>query len=254
MCAACSAGAAMSILVRHLENFGALDDRDRETLRRIIARTKDLPADHDIAREGECPIECAVVLEGLVARYKLLPSGKRQIVAFHIPGDMIDLHGFLLRLDHNIGTLTTTKLGYIPHEALNHLLTNWPRICRALWRVALVDAAIFRERLTSIGRRSAAERLAHLLCELFCRYRAVGLTDNLALDVAVTQAELGDALGLSYVHVNRLLQTFRGEGLIRFRGTTLVIDDWPGLKRRGEFNDGYLHVGDLTGEPGSERS
>lgn len=239
--------------IRHLENYGALERADLEILKTVVGRVRLVAADQDIAREGDVPTECSIVLDGLVSRYKLLPTGKRQILSFHIPGDMVDLQAFLLGLDHNIASLTPTRVGYISHAVLNDIITRHPRIGRALWRTALADSAIFRERLASLGRRSATQRVAHLLCELYCRYSAVGLAQGYSFELSATQSELGDALGLSYVHVNRTLQALRNEGLITWRGTSFVIEDWQELKLRGLFDDGYLHIGDVRGEPTKER-
>jgi CRP-like cAMP-binding protein len=111
-----------------------------------------------------------------------------------------------------------------------------------MWRDTLIDAAIFREWMIGIGRRSAYTRIAHVLCEVFVRLRAVGLANGDECELPVTQAELGDALGLSTVHVNRSLQELRGDGLIQLRAGSLTILNWDGLKTAGEFDVTYLHL------------
>jgi len=229
------------LLIRNLEIYGALSYEEKHALSNVIVRSKEIAADQDIVRDGDRPTECSVILEGLACRYKVLPSGKRQIMSFHIPGDICDLHGFLLTMDHNIGTLTPSRVGFIPHKTIEDLLERFPRIARALWRITLVDGAVFREWMAGMGRRTAHGQVAHLLCEVMCRYKAVGLTDNYSLELHLTQAELGDALGLSTVHVNRVLQELRGEGLITLSGGTLVINEWERLRELGEFDSSYLH-------------
>jgi CRP-like cAMP-binding protein len=117
-----------------------------------------------------------------------------------------------------------------------------PRVADVLWRDTLIDAAVFREWMIGIGRRSAETRIAHVLCEILVRMRAVGLANQQACDLPVTQAELGDALGLSTVHVNRSLQELRGKGLITLKGSLLTVTNWEGLKKAGEFDPTYLHL------------
>ena len=141
-----------------------------------------------------------------------------QIVNFHIPGDAPDLHSLYLPvLDISMRTITPCKVSFVQHKAIQELCAQSPRIAGALWRHILIDAASCRERMTSIGRRSATCRLAHLLCELVLRYRASGLADGYSIPFPITQAEIGDALGLTGIHVNRLMQRLRKERLISLR-------------------------------------
>jgi Crp-like helix-turn-helix domain len=111
----------------------------------------------------------------------------------------------------------------------------------------MIDAAVFREWLVGLGRRSAYQRIAHVLSEIFVRLHAVGLTQDSSYQLPVSQAELGDALGLSTVHVNRTLQELRRDGLIELRGGKVEIKDWATLKEAGEFDPHYLRVPSSTG-------
>jgi len=120
------------------------------------------------------------------------------------------------------------------------LTRTCPRVADALWRDTLVDAAIFREWMIGIGRRSAYTRIAHLLCEVFVRLKAVDLTNGDQCEWPITQIEIGDALGLSNVHVNRSLQELRAEGLITWRGETVVLEDWLRLQEVAEFDPAFL--------------
>ena len=244
-----------NLLIRKLDQFAVLGQSDRRALESIVAtaRTRDIGADQDFVRDGERPSECVLILEGFACRYKILPSGKRQIMSFHIPGDMCDLHGFLLgSMDHSIGTLAPTKVAAIPHTILRDLINEYPNVAQALWQDTLVDSAVFREWMVGMGRRTAQQRIAHLLCELFVRFKTIGLVSDGGLVMPVTQAELGDSLGLSTVHVNRVLQELRRDDLITLRGNQLVIEDWNGLKRAGEFDPSYLHVHRQGRDNGSE--
>ena len=180
---------------------------------------KSVGPDQDIVREGDRPSECCLVVEGFACRYKLTAAGKRQIFSFHIPGDLPDLQSLHLKvMDHSLMTLTPCKLAFIPHQSLTDLLRKCPRVADVMWRDTLIDAAIFREWMMGIGRRSAYTRIAHVLCEVLVKMRAVGLRTERECELPLTQAEIGDALGLSTVHVNRSLQELRGDGLLELRG------------------------------------
>src|SRR5215203_4317236 len=181
--------------------------------------------------------------EGFTAMFKVTAEGKRQITAFHIPGDIPDLQSLHLEvLDTSLATLTRCKVGFIQHEALQDLCDRCPRIAKALWRETLIDAAIFREWTVNVGRREAYARIAHILCELMVRLQAVGLTQDHTVQIPITQNEFADATGLSNVHVNRVLQALRSDGLILLKGDTLQIPDWDKLKQAGDFDATYLHL------------
>ena len=237
----------MNLLIKQLEQFGPLSDEEKQALAGALSQTKDVERDEDIVVERERAAECKVVIEGFCCRYKLLPSGKRQIMSFQIPGDIVDLQGFLFGdLDHSVATLTPCKVALLPYKALFEITDAYPRVARALWRTTMVDAAVFREWIVGLGRRSAYQRIAHVLSEVFVRLHAVGLTQDSSYELPVSQAELGDALGLSTVHVNRTLQELRRNGLIELRGGRLHIKDRDALKRAGQFDPHYLRVQPAT--------
>ena len=170
-------------------------------------------------------------------------QGKRQIVSFNLPGDIPDLQSLHLRaLDNGISTISPCRVGFIRHEALRDICDRYPRIASAFWRETLIDGAIFREWLTSIGQREAYSRIAHLLCEMMVRLRSVGLSDGYSCNWPITQGEIGDALGITTVHVNRVLQEMRADGLIELKGDQLNIPDWEKLKEAGDFDPTYLHL------------
>ena len=184
-----------------------------------------------------------MVLEGFTCMFKLTPKGERQIMAFHIPGDIPDLQSLHLKvLDNSVGTITRCKVGFIQHETLRELCRRHTRIGEALWRETLIDASIFRQWMIGIGRKDAFGRLSHLLCEMLVKMRAVELAQDHACKLPITQSEFGDALGLSTVHVNRTLQEIRKAKLITLRGDTLKVLDWDGLQKAGEFDPTYLHL------------
>ncbi|GJE28721.1 Crp/Fnr family transcriptional regulator [Methylobacterium organophilum] len=219
------------------EETKALNEISRVKIRRVGAR-------EDIIREGDTLENINLILEGWACRYKQLEDGRRQIIAFFVPGDHFDSHVFSLReMDHSIGTMNAVTLAELGREGLLALAERHPRIAQSLsWEIA-VRFSIQREWTVSIGQRTAAERLGHLLCELFLRMQAVGLADATSCDLPVTQVDLADALGLSNVHVNRVLQELRANGLIVLRGRHLTIPDFQALAANSLFNPHYLHLG-----------
>ena len=230
-------------LLRKLSSIAELSDVEKQAILDLPANVKVFEADTDIVRDGDRPSDCAVVLSGFVCRYKILPDGKRQIMGFYIPGDMPDLQGLRLQvMDNSVGTLTKSSVALIPHHSLRETLRLYPNLGEALWRDVLIDAAICREWMIGLGRRTAYQCMAHLLCEFRVRMRAVGLAGESNFDLPVTQNELGDALGLSTVHVNRVLQDLRRDGLIILRGGSVSIPDWERLKSAAEFDQAYLHL------------
>jgi CRP-like cAMP-binding protein len=231
-------------LIRKLEHLFPLNPEEKEVLDRACSRTLQVGVDKDLVREGDKPSDCNLLLDGIVCRYKILEDGKRQIFSFHIPGDIFDAQSFLLEtMDHSVASLTPCELALIPHTRMREITESYPRIARAIWKDTLVDAAIFRTWMASIGRRSAYQRIAHLMCEMVMKLHAVGLADDHhRINWPMTQNELGDALGLSLVHVNRTLQELRGENLISLESGVLVVHDWEALQRAAMFEPLYLHL------------
>lgn len=229
-------------LVRRLESYCPLTEQERQVLRDASREIADFEGDRDLVREGERPVNSNVLLDGMTFRYRLTPEGKRQILSFHVPGDVFDAQSFLLaEMDHSVATLTPCRLAVLPHRAVRELTETHPGIARALWKATLVDAAIAREWMVSLGRRDAQQALAHLLCELVARLDAVGRAPQRSIELPLTQTEIGDALGLSNVHVNRTIRELREARLIALQGRRLVVLDWERLKAVAAFNPRYLH-------------
>ena len=234
----------VSPLALRLEAFTKLSREDRAAIDRVMrSSVRQISARRDVVREGDKPRAVNLVLDGWACRYKTLPDGRRQIVSFFIPGDLCDMNVFVLKeMDHNIGAVTAVRLAQIGREQFDELTANHPRITQALWWDALVTVAIQREWTLNVGQRDAYERIAHLLVELFLRLRAVGLTDGKRCDFPVTQVDLADATGLTSVHVNRMLQDLRRDGLVELEKRSLTIPDLQRLKDAAMFNENYLHL------------
>jgi CRP-like cAMP-binding protein len=218
-------------------------DEDIRLLDALCANEERFEADTDIAVEGDMPRSAFVLTHGMACRYRLLPDGKRQILTFLIPGDIFDLHAFLLTaMDHSVGTLVPTRLAAISRATVLDLFEHHPRIGAALWWSVLQYEAIQRERIVALGRRDACGRVAYLLCELVWRQRAVGLSEDHAIRVALTQAELADTLGLTSVHTNRVLQGFRRDGLITLDRRRLTLLDIERLQAIASLTPEYLKL------------
>ena len=232
-----------SRIVRRLSTIATLDSEDRGRVSSLPLRTKQFSKNADIIAHGAVASECCVILDGLAARYKLLSGGRRQILSLHFPGDLPDLQGLYLdRMDHGIVALTPVRAGFIAHDSIRDMIHASKRLGDILIRYALIDASIFREWIASIGRRSAYERVAHIFCEVFVRMRALGIAEEASFHLPMTQAELGDACGLSPVHVNRVLQRMRKDGLIVSRGDVHEVLDWRKVRSAADFDEDYLHL------------
>jgi len=231
-------------LTRKLEHFVKLSEEERRALDVLASQhVRERRARVDIIGEGEKPDNLKLMLKGWACRYKVMEDGRRQIVDFLVPGDLCDLNIYILReMDHSIGAITPVVYAQISREAFEAATEGRTRLMQALWWDTLVSSAIQREWIANIGQRSALERVAHLLLELFHRMEAVGLTDGDRCAMPITQTELADALGLTAVHINRMVQELRGTGLIELSGKTLTILDRDGLTRTAQFNPHYLHL------------
>ena len=230
-------------MIRKLESVFTLTEDERQALENLPMQVAVLKDHQDIVREGDQPTRSCLLLSGFACVYKMTAQGKRQIVSFAIAGDIPDLQSLHLKvLDNSISTISPCRVGFITHEALREICTRYPRLAAAFWRETLIDASIFREWVMNVGRREAYQRMAHVLCELLVRLRAVDLVEDHVCDLPITQSEFADALGVTNVHVNRVLQQMRTEGLIITQGTQLKIPDWNKLKEVGEFDPAYLHL------------
>ncbi|HEX8239447.1 MAG TPA: Crp/Fnr family transcriptional regulator [Allosphingosinicella sp.] len=234
---------AIAGLLLKLRARDLVSAEEEDVLRASVSEIREHPAGRTIVRTGTTLGASTLLIEGIVCRYKDLADGQRQIMELHVAGDFVDLHGFLLKqLDHNVGAMTAVRVASVPHDALRGITETHPHLGRMLWFSTLLDAAIHREKILSIGRRSALGRIAHIFCELQIRLRMVGLASEQGYALPLTQADLADVTGLTSVHVNRMLKKLRDEDLLTFRGGTVTIGDWTQLQRVAEFDPTYLHL------------
>lgn len=233
----------MHLLIRKLENFAELTEEEKIALLDAAGPVRAYGSHEDLVREGEQATGVAVIVSGFACRHKMLPDGRRQIIGYFLPGDMCDARVFILKkMDHTISTLAPTTVTTLPREAILEITSRFPRLTRAFWWNTLVEEAIGRQWLVSIGQRTALERVAHLFCEIYVRLQSVGLATPEGCELPVTQSELADTVALSTVHVNRTLKELRRVGLVSMSSKSLVIHDFAGLRALAMFDPAYLHL------------
>lgn len=225
-----------------LSRFSALDRGDFARLTEATSKPETYVPRQDMIREGDRPGHVFVVLEGWACRYKILPNGSRQILAFLMPGDCCDLHiGLLDQMDHSIQAVTRCSVATITRVDMDGLMSKSPRIAKALYIAQLVDEGTMRAWITSMGRRTSIERVAHLMCELYLRARNIGLVAQPELALPLSQALLADSLGMTAVHLNRVLKELRQSGAMSLQRGSLLIADAEKLVQIAGFDENYLH-------------
>ncbi|WP_117191137.1 Crp/Fnr family transcriptional regulator [Rhizobium terrae] len=230
-------------LLLNLQRHDVLTDEERETLKAILHRGRRFSAAEDIVSEGSRPGYSSLLIDGFAARYKLTAEGTRQITAIHIAGDFVDLHAFLLKtMDHGVIALSNCQIALAEHPDLKLITERQPHLARMLWLDTLVHGSIHRAWIVAMGRRSKVSHLAHIICELYVRLTAVRRTHERSFYLPLSQGEMADVLGLSLVHMNRVIQALRREGLISWINQTITVLDWEGLVEMAEFDPTYLSL------------
>lgn len=228
--------------VRKLMSFTQLQSGDIESLERATSHARKVAARTDLIREGDRPGPVFIMIEGWAIRYKILPNGTRQVMAFLMPGDACDLHiSMLAEMDHSIQTATDARVATIGQSEMESIMQNHPAIARAMYSAQLIDEGTLRAWIVSMGRRSSIERVAHLMCELYVRAHSIGLIDDTQLVIPLSQIVLADALGMTSVHINRVLKDLKLAGAIELRrGSVLILDPLKLVQTAG-FDENYLH-------------
>lgn len=220
-----------------------VSDEEEDALRAVVGPPQQVAAREVIIKAGEPLNRSTLLCEGLMGRFKDMRDGERQISELHVPGDFLDLHSFTLKsIDHGIIALTDCVIGWASHETLNRLTETFPHLARLLWMTTNLDAAIHRAWTVSLGRRDALSRTAHLFCELQVRLAVVGLAEEDGYTLPLTQVDLSECMGLTAVHMNRVLRDLRERKLVTFRGGRVQIHDLAGLQWVAEFTPNYLFL------------
>ena len=240
---------AHNLLIRKLQSLVPLSRSDIAALERITCQPRAFGANVDLIRDGETVETALIVLRGFACYHKQRQAGARQILGYLLPGDVCDGEGADLGSQvHSVGTLSPCIVAQVPRQALRELMQQHSTIEHA-WRIMRrIEVDTAWAWIANLGVRSALERMAHLFCELMTRMEAVGLAQKNTCPLPLTQVELGQTLGLSNVHVNRVLQEMRRQHLIELKGRSLRIFDLPRLSRIAEFDPAYLQVGTRMSE------
>jgi CRP-like cAMP-binding protein len=237
-----------------LSAYAPLSAGDLDALAAFTSGAQPVRSDCDLVHEGEPCDAVVVVLRGFCSRYRLLAGGQRQITAYLVPGDCFGLQDGALGLSTSaVGTMTPCMVAQVPRDVMLDVARRRPAIGQALRSAVIGDEAVLQEWLVNVGRRTAYQRIGHLLCELLARMRAIGAVQGNGYDLPLTQYDIGDATALSVVHVNRTLQHLRGEGLIRWDRRRVEIPDPARLAAAALFDPAYLHFGRGAAEAAGER-
>ena len=232
---------ALSRFVSRLLRRSALDAEEQNAILGLSSQTQQFRTNFDIVTPGETVRHSCLIAHGFAARYDQMADGQRQLTAFHIEGDMCDLHSAVCpTAAWGMLALTTTTVLQVPHAEITQIASDYPAIALAFWRDGTVDASILAKWVGNLGRRDARARVAHLLCETGLRMELAGLASRDHFWFDITQSNLADAVGLTAVHVNRTLQALRAKGLIRTLSHTIYVDDWGRLADVAEFDPDYL--------------
>ncbi|PHO02166.1 Crp/Fnr family transcriptional regulator [Rhodobacteraceae bacterium 4F10] len=230
-----------SPLTRKLSAFVALSKAELDVLERLHQRRRSFVAGCDMVHQGQSTQAAYILSAGWVCSYKLQPDGTRQIVDFQVPGDFLGLRSLLLRTsDHSFEPIVEIEAAEVSKSDLLNAFAQTPRLATAILWAASRDEAMVVEHLVGIGRRDADARMAHFLLELGSRLALVGMGTEDGYDCPLTQYHLADALGLSAIHVNRVLRQLRENGLVTFRDGRVTFHDYEGLVELAEFDPAYL--------------
>lgn len=236
---------ALITMAQKLGRRSPLSEIERSALESLPHRLTEVGRDRYFAREGDRATHCCVLAAGFAIRHKITGNGARQIVSIHVPGDLLDVQDGTAEYSTTNGqSLSGVRIAMIPRAALLDLAMKHPSIALALWADAGANASILAEWLLNIGRRDARARVSHLICEVKLRQDAVERYGGSGPSWLMTQEQLGDATGLTPVHVNRTIQALRRQGLIGADQRALKILDWQGLCEAGDFTPEYLLLGD----------
>ena len=238
-------------LIERLKMFVSLGVEEIAAIETMCSNRRIIRANETLVREGSRPDRVYLVLSGVAFRYRFLAVGRRQILGYLLPGDLCDTQFVILNeADHNVGLLSDSEVAVISLSVLMKTMVAYPKIERALLMMSLVDAAMLREWLLNVGQRDAFQKLAHFFCELNARFGSLGLHEEAAgFNIPLTQNELADTMGLTVVHVNRMLQRFRHEGLLNWSRRHVEILNYPQLEYLAGFDPGYLRLEQKCVEP-----
>lgn len=230
-------------LCRKLGRLVELSEEDIALLLALPVKVERVRRHRHLVRERDVPQQCCLLVEGFACRYKTTATGERQIVSFHLAGDMLDVQHLLLEVaDHSVQAITDATVAWVAKADLLRLASERPALGKALWRDSLIDSSIFREWVLNVGRRDAKTRIAHMLCEFVARCEAAGVGTAESFELPMTQEQIADATGLTPVHVNRMLRALEADDAIYRDGRSFRVANWGRFRQIADFDATYLHA------------
>lgn len=241
-----STNSTLRFFVKRLNSRSILNAEEQAAILELTGKTEDLGAHIDFVREGQKVDHCCLVLNGLVGRFRQNSKGLRQITGIYIPGDMSDLSSMVNSTSAwGLTSLTSSVILRLSHADLSAITRRYPRVAEAFWRDCVVDASIFSEWIVNVGRRDALARIAHLFCEMALRSERAGHGDRCSFPLPITQMDIGDATGLTGIHVNRILRKLRSQSIVELQAGIVTVHDWVQLVRISDFDDSFMLTSDL---------
>lgn len=232
----------MEALKRRIKHYTTIDDKGFAALEGLAHRIETRRPGSDIVSLGETVDYMFVIEQGWAMRYRMLDDGRRQILNFMLPGDCFDLMSLTrAKSDHAISAATQVRLRRVASGDFIRAVSQESQLAASFWWASIQEEAILREQIIRVGRRSAKERVAHLLLELNRRVAAIEgrITDFLSLPIP--QTLIADALGLSVVHISRTLTKLKSDGLIETTFDGIKILEREKLVKLSDFDSSYLH-------------
>lgn len=238
---------ALERFLNRLLRRSRLSVEEQSAILGLTSHASQVPAHREVVASGDHVHHACLVADGLIGRTDQMKDGRRQITALHIPGDMCDLHSVVSpAAGWGIEALTTSLVLRVPHYDLRNVAIAYPAIALAFWRDTTADASVLAKWVGNLGRRNAASRVAHLLCEMGVRMEEAGLGTRTRYALPMIQAQIADAMGLTSVHVNRTLQALRRDRVVRTDERTVHVEDWGRLTEIAEFDPEFLLIKPLS--------
>jgi CRP-like cAMP-binding protein len=236
-----SQGAALQLFANRLAARSILTDEEASAVLSLSGQIRQVAAHQDFVQLGERVDHSCLVMDGMVGRFGQNKDGGRQITCLHMAGDMADLPSVVSpKSGWGLMAMTATTVLRLPHADLRRIAAQHPGVAEAFWRDCVADGSIFSEWVVNVGRRDALTRIAHVLCEMAIRCEYAGLGDRHAFPLPITQSDLGDATGLTSIHVNRTLKTLKAQCGVTMKSGTVTIPDWDMLVSIGDFDAGFM--------------
>lgn len=233
----------MNPLYQRLSFYCDLGPAEKQALHKLETRQRAYAPGEDILRRGDKPDHVFFIKEGWAVRYVTLEDGRTQILNFMLPGDIFDLQVFLeSEADHSVSAVTRVTTSLVDSRAILQLFAQGSPLAAAMWWATVQEEGVLREQIVRNGRRTARERVAHLLLELHRRARLVGNGDEDSFTLPISQILIADALGLSFVHVNRVLRSLEKEQMISRRKGLLILEDRGRLIDMSGYSEEHLHL------------